>query len=106
MSVSIESPYHVWHIKLCLLGKAVQSTIAHGSVKSSHLQKIREHMLNGFGAQSWMHAFLKALDRATMVGRTAVQEKAYFHDSVLSYLWGPFGWWRRQLRLQHLHTSP
>lgn len=55
---------------------------------------------------SWMHAFLKALDRATMVGRTAVQEEAYFHDSVLSYLWGPFGWWRRQLRLQHLHTSP
>ena len=48
--------------------------------------------------QSWMHAFLKALDRATMAAITAVREDACAHDSLLSWVWGPFGLWRHRLR--------
>lgn len=48
--------------------------------------------------QSWMHAWLKAMDRATMVAIVAVREDAHAHDSTLSYLWGPFGLWRRRAR--------
>ena len=54
------------------------------------------------GSQSWMHTFLKSLDRATLVAFTAVNEDAHAHDSILSYLWGPFGLWRRRQRHQRI----
>ena len=45
-----------------------------------------------------MHTFFKAVDRATLVAIAAVREDAHSHDSVLSYLWGPFGLWRHRMR--------
>ncbi|KAK9794323.1 hypothetical protein WJX73_008166 [Symbiochloris irregularis] len=49
---------------------------------------------------SHMHTFLKALDRAHLIAVAAVREDAQSHDSILSWLWGPFGLWRRHSHKQ------
>lgn len=52
------------------------------------------------GLQSHMHTFLKALDRAQLIAIAAVREDAVSHDNILSYIWGPFGMWRKHERKQ------